>query len=148
VNGRGRAVEVDPATPLLTVLRNDLGLTGAKLGCGLEQCGACAVLVDGKAVLSCVTPVEAFVGRDVVTIEGLADERGLHPLQRAFVEEQAAQCGYCVPGVIVAAKALLDRTPHPTQEEVRLALELHLCRCGAQPRMLRAILRAAGELRS
>jgi nicotinate dehydrogenase subunit A len=143
VNGSDHAVRVDPQTPLLYVLRNDLGLTAAKFGCGLEQCSACAVIVDGEAVPSCATPVEAFVGRSITTLEGIGTPEALHPLQQAFLDEQAAQCGYCVPGVIVGAKALLDRVPNPSDDEIRAALAPHLCRCGSQPRMLRAVRRAS-----
>lgn len=146
VNGRVREVQVDPDTPFLYVLRNDLGLTAAKLGCGLEQCGACKVLVDGEAVCTCRTPVEAFRGRRITTLEGLGTPDNLHPLQRAFIEEQAAQCGYCLPGIIIAAKALLDRNPTPTDAAIRAALAAHLCRCGAHARVLKAIQRAAREL--
>jgi nicotinate dehydrogenase subunit A len=146
VNGERRELAVDPATPLLYVLRNDLGLTGAKYGCGLEQCGACAVLVDGAKVLSCSTPVSAFVGKAITTVEGIGSPEALHPLQRAFVAEQAAQCGYCVPGIVVAAKALLDHNPKPSDDEIREALDSHLCRCGTHARMLRAVRRAVQEL--
>ena len=146
MNGERRTVDVDPATPLLWVLREKLGLTGAKYGCGLEQCGACAVLCDGKAVLSCSTPVGAFAGRELRTVEGIAEGGALHALQRAFVAEQAAQCGYCVPGIVVALVALLERNRAPSDAEVSEALDGHLCRCGAQPRMLRALRRAVREL--
>jgi nicotinate dehydrogenase subunit A len=125
------------------VLRNDLGLTAAKFGCGLEQCYACAVLVDGRAVPSCATPVGAFVGRPITTLEGIGTPERLHPLQQAFLEEQAAQCGYCVPGLIVGAKALLDRVPRPSEDEIRAALAPHLCRCGAHARIVKAVRRAA-----
>ena len=145
VNGALRSVEVDPSTPLLWVLRDELGLTGAKYGCGLEQCGACAVLCDGRKILSCVAPVASFAGRAITTIEGLAGSDELDALQRAFVTEQAAQCGYCVPGILIAAKALLDETPLPEDAEIRTALSPHLCRCGAHPRMLRAVRRAVAE---
>jgi aerobic-type carbon monoxide dehydrogenase small subunit (CoxS/CutS family) len=143
VNGAEHAVSVDPATPLLYVLRNDLGLTAAKFGCGLEQCSACTVIVDGEAVNSCATAVDAFVGREITTLEGIGTPERLHPLQDAFIEEQAAQCGYCIPGVIVRAKALLDENPAPTDEEIRDALACHLCRCGSHPRILAAVRRAA-----
>jgi nicotinate dehydrogenase subunit A len=146
VNGQPRNVDADPETPLLWVLRDELGLTGTKYGCGLEQCGACAVLCDGRAVLSCATPAEAFVGRELRTIEGVAAGGVLHVLQRAFVAEQAAQCGYCVPGILIALVALLERTRAPSDAEVTAALSGHLCRCGAHPRMLRAVRRAAQEL--
>jgi nicotinate dehydrogenase subunit A len=143
VNGVEHTVLVEPRTALLYVLRNDLGLTGAKLGCGLEQCHACAVLVDGLAVPSCVAAAESFVGRRITTIEGLGTPERLHPLQQAFIDEQAAQCGYCIPGMIVGAAALLERAPRPTDAEIREALAPHLCRCGSQPRILRAVRRAA-----
>jgi isoquinoline 1-oxidoreductase alpha subunit/nicotinate dehydrogenase subunit A len=161
VNGQLHQVEVDPDTPLLWVLRDELGLTGTKYGCGLEQCGACAVVCDGRAVLSCATPVEAFVDRELRTIEGIAEDSVLHVLQRAFVAEQAAQCGYCVPGILVALVALfersgaggspprgIERTCAPSDAEIRAALTGHLCRCGAHPRMLRAVRRAMRELGS
>lgn len=145
VNGAAHEVEADPATPLLLVLRNGLGLTGAKLGCGLEQCGACAVLVDGEATLSCVRPVSEFEGRRVVTVEGLGAEGELSDVQRAFVAEGAAQCGYCTPGLVIAVTALLDRTPDPDPAAVRAALHGHLCRCGSHPDVLRATARLARE---
>jgi isoquinoline 1-oxidoreductase alpha subunit/nicotinate dehydrogenase subunit A len=161
VNGQLHQVEVAPDTPLLWVLRDELGLTGTKYGCGLEQCGACAVVCDGRAVLSCATPVEAFVDRELRTIEGIAEDSVLHVLQRAFVAEQAAQCGYCVPGILVALVALFERsgaggsaprgiegTRAPSDAEIRAALTGHLCRCGAHPRMLRAVRRAMRELGS
>ena len=146
VNGSMRQVEVEPGTPLLWVLRNDLGLTAAKFGCGLEQCGACKVIADGEAVYSCREPVESFIGRRITTPEGIGTPENLHPLQRAFIEEQAAQCGYCIPGIIVAAKALLDRNPAPADAEIRAALESHLCRCGSHARILGAVKRAARNL--
>jgi nicotinate dehydrogenase subunit A len=144
VNGEARDVDVDPATPLLWVLRDQLGLTGAKYGCGLEQCGACAVLCDGVAVLSCATAAESFAGREITTVEGLA-AGGLDFVQRAFVAEQAAQCGYCIPGIVIAARALLDANPDPSDPQIRAALDTHLCRCGTHPRILRAVKRAARE---
>jgi len=147
VNGSLRQVEVEPGTPLLWVLRNNLGLTAAKFGCGLEQCGACKVIVDGGALCSCREPVESFVGRRITTLEGIGTVEKLHPLQCAFIEEQAAQCGYCIPGIIVAAKALLDRNPDPVEAEIRAALEDHLCRCGAQARIIKAVKRAARDMR-
>ena len=147
VNGTPRAVSVDPDTPLLYVLRNDLELNGPKFGCGLAQCGACTVLVDGKAVRSCVTPVSAVKGA-VETIEGLGSEDKLHPLQKAFIAEQACQCGYCGNGMVMAAKALLARSPRPTNEEIRQALNGHLCRCASHNRIVRAIQRAAKEMQS
>ena len=144
VNGRRCRVRAEPGTALLYVLRNELGLTAAKLGCGLEQCYACAVIVDGEAVPSCATAVEAFVGKQITTLEGIGTPASLHPLQRAFLEEQAAQCGYCIPGIIVGAKALLDRNPKPSDAEIKDALAPHLCRCGSHPRVIRAVKRAAG----
>jgi nicotinate dehydrogenase subunit A len=143
VNGEVHRVTADPATPLLLVLRNELGLTAAKLGCALEQCRACAVLVDGEVVPSCVEPSGSFAGREIITAEGIGGPGDLHPVQRAFVEEQAAQCGYCIPAMTLAAKALLDRNPDPNEEDIRSALEGHLCRCGSHPRILRAVRRAA-----
>jgi nicotinate dehydrogenase subunit A len=145
VNGADRAVQVDPQTPLLYVLRNDLGLTAAKFGCGLEQCRACVVLADGEAVTSCATAAEAFVGKEITTLEGIGTVDRLHPVQEAFLHEEAAQCGYCIPGMIVSAKALLDATPDPSEEEIRSALAQHLCRCGSQPRILKAVRRAAAS---
>jgi nicotinate dehydrogenase subunit A len=146
VNGHLHHVLVEPDTPLLYVLRNDLGLFAAKFGCGLEQCGACKVIVDGEAVASCRAPVESFRGRRITTLEGLGTPDRLHPLQQAFIEEQAAQCGYCIPGIIMAAKALLDRNPTPTDEQIRDQLAIHLCRCGAHSRVLKAVKRAAREM--
>jgi nicotinate dehydrogenase subunit A len=143
VNGESRSVPAEPDTPLLYVLRNDLELNGAKFGCGLAQCGACTVLIDGKAVRSCVTPVSTVATSDIVTIEGLGSIDKPHPLQRAFMEEQAAQCGYCINGMIMSAKELLDRTPHPSEGDVRAALAGNLCRCGTHNRIVRAVLRAA-----
>ena len=147
VNGEDRAVEVDAATPLLYVLRNDLGLLAAKFGCGLEQCGSCTVIVGGEAVHSCTLPLGQVGEREVQTVEGLANGSALHPLQRAFLEEQAAQCVYCVPGILMAAAALLAWNDDPSDADVCRALSQNLCRCGAQPRMLRAIQRAAEEMR-
>ena len=147
VNGRSHAVAAEPETALLYVLRNDLKLKGARFGCGMGQCGACTVLVDGKPVQSCDFPLSAAAGKSITTIEGLARDGTLHPLQRAFVEEQAAQCGYCATGIIMSAKALLDANPRPTEAEIRTALKGNLCRCGTHYRILRAIQRAAAELR-
>ena len=147
VNGRSHAVAAEPETALLYVLRNDLKLKGARFGCGMGQCGACTVLVDGRPVQSCDFPLSAAAGKSITTIEGLARDGTLHPLQRAFVEEQAAQCGYCATGIIMAAKALLDANPRPTEAEIRSALKGNLCRCGTHYRILRAIQRAAAELR-
>ena len=148
VNGERRAVTVEPDTPLLYVLRNDLELNGAKFGCGLAQCGACSVLVDGKEVRSCVTPVSAAAKGQITTIEGLGSVEKLHPLQRAFIAEQACQCGFCGNGMVMAAKALLDGNPSPTNQEVRRALNGHLCRCASHNRIVRAVQRAAKEMRS
>ena len=146
VNGAARTVTVDSGTPLLYVLRNDLGLSGPRFGCGLSQCGACTVLVDGKPQRSCVLPIDAASGRKVTTLEGLGSASSPHPLQRAFIAEQAAQCGYCSNGMIVTAKALLDRTPKPTEAQVRKALGANLCRCGTHNRIVRAVLRASREV--
>lgn len=147
VNGRARAVEAAEETPLLYVLRNDLGLVGTRYGCGLGQCGACTVIIDGKPVQSCDVPVSAVVGKNITTVEALATDDALHPLQRAFIAEQAAQCGYCASGILMAAKALLDVNPDPADADIRSALEGNLCRCGTHGRVLRAIKRAAAELR-
>lgn len=147
VNGEEHVIDADPSTPLIFVLRNALGLTAAKLGCGLEQCGACAVLVDGVSTLSCATPAGAFAGREIATCEGLGRAGALSRVQRAFVEEGAGQCGYCIPGLVVAVTALLDADPAPDEAAVRAALAPHLCRCGSHPRVLRAVRRAAGMAR-
>jgi nicotinate dehydrogenase subunit A len=148
VNGERRTVAVEPDTPLLYVLRNDLELNGPKFGCGLAQCGACSVLVNGKEVRSCVTPVSAAAKGSITTIEGLGTVEKLHPLQRAFIEEQACQCGFCGNGMVMAAKELLDRNPSPTNQDVRQALNGHLCRCASHNRIVRAVQRAAKEMRS
>jgi nicotinate dehydrogenase subunit A len=147
VNGKTASVSVEPSTPLLYVLRNDLELNGPKFGCGLAQCGACTVLMDGKPVRSCVTPVAAAAKAQVTTIEGLGTLERLHPLQRAFIEEQACQCGYCGNGMVMSAKALLDRNPGPSELEIKRALDGHLCRCASHNRILRAVQRAAREMR-
>lgn len=139
VNGASHEIEADPATPLIYVLRNQLELTGAKLGCGLEQCGACTVLVDGEPVLSCVRAVAEFDGNEIVTVEGLADDGAPSDVQRAFMEEGAAQCGYCTPGIVVATTALLNKNSNPNDAEIREALNDHLCRCGSHARVLAAI---------
>jgi len=146
VNGKSHAVSAEPETALLYVLRNDLKLKGARFGCGLGQCGACTVLVDGKPVQSCDLPLSAAAGKAITTIEGLAPDGELHPLQAAFIAEQAAQCGYCITGIIMAAKALLDVNPRPADAEIRSALKGNLCRCGTHHRILRAIHRAAREM--
>ncbi|MEJ0076987.1 MAG: (2Fe-2S)-binding protein [Alphaproteobacteria bacterium] len=146
VNGATRSVPAEPDTPLLYVLRNDLELNGAKFGCGMAQCGACTVLIDGKAVRSCVTDIGSLANAEITTLEGLGTIDRPHPLQRAFIEEQAAQCGYCINGMIMSAKALLDRIPKPTENDVRQALAANLCRCGTHNRIVRAVLRAANEM--
>jgi len=146
VNGATRTVAVrDPDEPLLYVLRNTLSLTGAKFGCGLGQCGACTVIIDGDAVRSCLLPVSKVVGKKVTTIEGLGTPENPHPLQAAFVAEQAAQCGYCTAGMVMTGAALLARKPDLTRADVRQALAGNLCRCGTHQRVLRAVLRAAGS---
>ncbi len=147
LNGQLRtAPGASPDTPLLYVLRNDFALNAAKYGCGAAQCGACTVLVDGKPVRSCVTPVSAVVGRAVTTVEGLGTTNKLSALQKAFIEEQAAQCGYCVAGMIMSATALLETNKHPSESEIRAALSGNLCRCGTHGRIIRAIQRAAGDM--
>lgn len=144
VNGVSREIGSDPATPLILVLRNELGLTGTKLGCGLEQCGACAVLVDGVSVLSCNAPVGQFAGRAIETVEA-DDNPMLKRVQAAFVAAGAAQCGYCIPGMVIVATALLRATPRPDERAIRAALQPHLCRCGTQARVLRALRALAAE---
>jgi nicotinate dehydrogenase subunit A len=145
LNGRGVSADSwDPAQPLLYVLRNQFDLHGAKFGCGLGQCGACTVLMDGSAVRSCMTPVSRAAGRAITTIEGLGTPQTPHRVQTAFVAEQAAQCGYCTSGMIMTAAAFLSRTPKPTPEQARLGLAGNLCRCGTHTRILRAVIRAAG----
>jgi len=148
VNGETRTVVVEPDTPLLYVLRNDLELNGPKFGCGMAQCGACTVLMNGRPVRSCVTPVSAAAKAHVTTIEGLGTLERLHPLQRAFIEEQACQCGYCGNGMVMSAKALLDRNPRPTEDQIKQALDGHLCRCASHNRIVRAVQRAAKEMQS
>ena len=143
VNGAMHSVPAEPDTPLLYVLRNDLGLNSAKFGCGLAQCGACTVLVDGKPVRSCVTSIDTLGQSEITTLEGLGMTERPHPLQVAFMTEQAAQCGYCIAGMIMTAKALLDRNPQPSAAEVRQGLAENLCRCGTHNRIVRAVLRAA-----
>jgi nicotinate dehydrogenase subunit A len=143
VNGATHSVPAEPDTPLLYVLRNDLGLNSPKFGCGLAQCGACTVLVDGKPVRSCVTPIDTLGQSEITTLEGLGTIERPHPLQAAFMTEQAAQCGYCIPGIIMTAKALLDHNPQPSEADVRQGLALNLCRCGTHMRIVRAVLRAA-----
>ncbi len=146
VNGEAKSVDSrDPAQPLLYVLRNALGLTGPKYGCGLGQCGACTVLLDGEAARSCVLPVSAVQGKKITTIEGLGTPAKPHPVQAAFVAEQAAQCGYCANGMVMTTAALLQKNPQPTLEQAKTALAANLCRCGTQHRILRAVMRAAGR---
>lgn len=146
VNGQDRILEVDSETPLIYVLRNDLALKGTKFGCGLEQCGACKVIVDGEAVPSCKRSVASVEGCEITTIEGVGTGPDLHPVQKAFIKEQAAQCGFCTAGLIVATKALLDQNENPTEEEIRAHLAIHLCRCGSHHRILNAVKRAAKEM--
>ncbi len=143
LNGKQISVDVDAQTPLLEVLRNDIELNGAKFGCGLAQCGACAVLLDGESIRSCVMPISAIADKSVTTLEGLGTADNPHPLQTAFIDEQALQCGYCTSGIIVTAAALLNQNAAPTDQEIRESLSGHLCRCGAQPRMIKAVAKAA-----
>jgi nicotinate dehydrogenase subunit A len=145
VNGEERSVEAAPDTSLLSVLRGPLGLTATHFGCGANQCGACNVLLDGQAVASCDTPLWAAAGKDVTTVEGLGTPERPHPLQQAFIAEQAMQCGYCISGILISAAALLGRNPAPSEADVRCALDRNLCRCGAHNRIVRAVLRAARE---
>ncbi|RPJ44129.1 MAG: (2Fe-2S)-binding protein [Betaproteobacteria bacterium] len=147
VNGQTREVQADAETPLLYALRNDLGLVGTRYGCGLGQCGACTVIIDGKPVQSCDITVAAVAGKKIITVEALGTVQALHPLQRAFIAEQAAQCGYCASGILMAAKALLDVNPDPSDADIRNALDGNLCRCGTHGRVLRAIKSAAAEMR-
>ncbi len=145
VNGSARESAAAEDTPLLYVLRNDLGLKATRYGCGTEKCGACLVLVDGRPAYACTTPLSAVGDKRVTTLEGLGDEANPHPLQRALLDEQAAQCGYCLSGIVIRAAALLAENPRPDEAAVRKALDGHLCRCGAHNRIVRAVLRAAGE---
>ena len=144
VNGNTHDIDAAPDTALLYVLRNDLELNGPKYGCGLGECGTCTVLIDGVAARSCVIPIDGCVGRDIVTLEGLGTAEAPHPVQQAFIAEQAAQCGYCLNGMIMTATALLARNPAPSEREVRDALKYNLCRCGTHIEILRAVMRAAG----
>jgi nicotinate dehydrogenase subunit A len=148
VNGKLEQVESEPDTPLLYVLRNDLALNGAKYGCGLGQCGACTVLIDGRPAFSCVLPMSVLEGRQVTTLEGLGMPHAPGPLQRAFMEEQAAQCGFCIPGMMLRAQALLNANKAPTQVEIRKHLQPNLCRCGTHMRIVKAVLRAAQYMRT
>jgi nicotinate dehydrogenase subunit A len=148
VNGRTHQSDADPSTPLLYVLRDDLALNGAKFGCGLGQCGACTVMVNGEAIYSCVVPIAVLEGRAITTVEGLGTADNPGALQRAFIDEQAAQCGYCIPGMMMRAHALLQKNPTPSDEQIRAALQPNLCRCGTHMRILRAVRRAAQTLTS
>jgi len=146
LNGAAMAVDADPDQMLLDVLRGQLGITGAHFGCGAGECGACHVMAGDRAVASCDMPMWSVAGKDIVTVEGLGTVEHPHPLQRAFISEQAMQCGYCVPGILISAAALLKRNPSPTEAEVKAALDRNLCRCGSHNRMVRAVLRAASEM--
>ena len=148
VNGKSHQTETDPTTPLLYVLRDELQLNGAKFGCGLGQCGACTVMVDGRAVFSCITPIAALPGRKIKTLEGLGSIENQGPVQRAFIEEQAAQCGYCIPGMMMRAQALLESNPAPSKAEIRRHMNANLCRCGTHMRILKAVERAAGLMKA
>ena len=145
VNGKTQVVDVDPETPLLYVLRNDLQLNGPKFGCGLAQCGACTVIMNGNAIRSCVTQVSAAQNQPVTTLEGLGSTKKMHKIQQAFVDEQAVQCGYCINGMIMTSKALLDKNPKPTDSQIKEALAGNLCRCGTHTRIFRAVKRASGQ---
>ena len=147
VNGEARRIEAAAETPLIYILRNELGLKGTRYGCGLEQCGCCMVLIDGEPVYACTRAVDSAAGCEIATVEGLGGEAAAHPLQQAFLEEQAGQCGYCLSGILISAKALLDRNPAPDRAEIVRALDGHLCRCGAHQRIIRAVERAAAFLR-
>ena len=146
VNGKSQTVDAEPEMPLLYALRNDLQLNGPKFGCGLAQCGACTVIMDGVAIRSCVTPVAASQNKAVTTLEGLGNTKKLHKIQQAFVDEQAVQCGYCINGMIMTTKALLDKTPKPNDVQIKEALAGNLCRCGTHLRIVRAVKRASGQL--
>ena len=148
VNGRTHRLDIDPAMPLLYVLRGELGLNGAKFGCGFGQCGACTVIADGEPVFSCLLPAIAAAGRRITTVEGLGTPAEPGPLQAAFIAEQAAQCGYCIAGMVMRAQALLARTPDPTEQEIRDGMNPNLCRCGTHMRILAAVRRAAAAMRS
>ena len=145
VNGKRQTVDVEPTTPLLYVLRNDLGLQGPRFGCGLGQCGACTVIVKGQAIRSCITPVKTVAGGEITTLEGLGTPDKPHPIQQAFIDEQAAQCGFCLSGVILSAKALVDRTPKPTDDQIQQALSSVLCRCFTHQRLIAAVKRYASS---
>ena len=146
VNGKSQVVEADADMPLLYALRNDLQLNGPKFGCGLAQCGACTVIIEGNAIRSCVTPVSAAQNKPITTLEGLGTTKKMHKIQQAFVDEQAVQCGYCINGMIMSTKALLDKNPKPNDSQIKEALAGNLCRCGTHIRILRAVKRASGQL--
>lgn len=148
VNGHEHALDAEPDTPLLYILRDQLALNGAKFGCGLGQCGACTVMLDGEAVFSCLTPLLLAAGKEVTTIEGLGTEASPGPMQRAFIEEQAAQCGYCIAGMMMRAQALLRKNTSPSDHDIRAAMEPNLCRCGTHMRIMRAIKRAAALMKT
>jgi aerobic-type carbon monoxide dehydrogenase small subunit (CoxS/CutS family) len=143
INGKTHEINAEPSTPLLYVLRNDLALHGAKFGCGLGQCGACTVHVDGRAIFSCLLPIAALEGRAITTLEGLVKDGKPSKVQQAFIDEQAAQCGYCIAGMVMRAEALLSATPHPSEEEIRRGMRSNLCRCGTHAAIMRAVKRAA-----
>jgi nicotinate dehydrogenase subunit A len=146
VNGKNQTIDAEPDMPLLYALRNDLQLNGPKFGCGLAQCGACTVIMDGNAIRSCVTPMSAVQNKAVTTLESLGTTKKMHKIQQAFVDEQAAQCGYCINGMIMSTKALLDKNPKPSDSQIKQALGGNLCRCGTHIRILRAVKRASGQL--
>lgn len=143
VNGKSHEIDADPSTPLLYVLRNEVALHGPKFGCGLGQCGACTVHIDGRAIFSCLLPIAAVGGRKITTVEGLLEDGKPNKLQQAFIDEQAAQCGYCIAGMVMRAQALLDMNPHPTDDEIRNHMRPNLCRCGTHAAIMRAVKRAA-----
>jgi nicotinate dehydrogenase subunit A len=147
INGQAREIDADPATPLLYALRDQLGLNGAKFGCGMGQCGSCTVMIDGEAAFSCLVPLSALQGKRIRTLEGLGTAGKPGPVQRAFIEEQAAQCGYCIPGMIMRAQALLERNPSPSRAQILKYMSPNLCRCGTQMRVVRAIERAARDMK-
>jgi|TARA_B100001250_G_scaffold72479_2_gene58931 nicotinate dehydrogenase subunit A len=145
INGDLKEIDAEPSTPLLYILRQDLELNGPRFGCGVAQCGACTVLVDKQPIRACVTPISALIGRDITTLEGLGNEESPHPLQTAFIEEQAAQCGFCSNGMIMSAAALLENNPNPTDQEIKESLNTNLCRCGTHTRILKAVKKVAGS---
>jgi len=146
VNGKNQTIDAEPDMPLLYALRNDRQLNGPKFGCGMAQCGACTVVLDGNAIRSCVTPLSTVQNKSVITLEGLGSTKKMHKIQQAFVDEQAVQCGYCINGMIMTTKALLDKNPKPTDSQIKEALAGNLCRCGTHIRILRAVKRASGQL--